>query len=341
MAIYQGTKAELMKSKRAYLPNDIIFEFDDSKKNVVRMKTGKLHTFDKYSRLPYVTALCECHDFGKGFVTNIGDGENKEYVVEHDLDSNHILYQIYDNLTGLLIETHVESVDNNNIKVIFNSVADVEQYKVVIYSARYYTDPCIGNEEDLDYEIDHEIGVNDILTSVLNTESNEYEYTQVRNVDANDTTVSISFNQHIKNNQYLVSMDQGNYTQTVSISSTSEKTFLINHNLDCEDILVQIYSLTEKKKIYSYAQIKLIDKDNVEITFLNFDKEYFKDRQRLRIVILDVRDIDGCCFVKEDPFYKIEKQENRKWDGLVYDEKGNVIEDKYENKENQDNTNGE
>ena len=30
MAVYQGTKSELMKSQRVYLPNDIIFEFDDS-----------------------------------------------------------------------------------------------------------------------------------------------------------------------------------------------------------------------------------------------------------------------------------------------------------------------
>lgn len=312
MAIYQGFKSELLKSQRVYLPNDIILEFDDNKPNRVRMRTGKLHTYEIYKRLPYVTGFCECHDYGKGFVTNIGNNKDQEFIITHNLDSNHIIYQIYDNETNIMNETYVSYVNNNSIKVRFNNVPKTDQYRVLVYSTRYYTDPCVGNEDDLEYEIEHDIKQSDIVTSVLNTESNEYEFVQVRNIDMTDDKVEISFNDHIKNNQYLVAMEAGNYSQTVTldINNFENRTFTINHNLDCENIIVQIYDLTFKRKIYSYAQIRIVDASNVEITFLGFKPEDFKTRCRMRIVLLDVRDVECCYQIEKNKIHKIEPRQS-------------------------------
>lgn len=311
MAIYQGLKSELMKSQRVYLPNDIIFEFDDNKPNRVRMKTGKLHTYEIYRRLPYVSAMCECHDYGKGFVTNVGNNKDQEFIVTHNLDSNHIIVQIYDNKTNVLNETEINYIDNNSIKVIFNNIPDNEQYKVLVYSTKYYTDPYIGNETDLNYEIEHGIGQSDIVTSVLNTDSNEYEFTQVRNIDMSDDKVEISFNENIKNNQYLIAMEAGNYSQTITLYENSEnKTFTINHNLDCNDIIVQIYNLTSRRKVYSYAQVEIIDKSNIKITFLGFKPEDFKDKCRMRVVLLDVRDVKCCYNIEKNKIHTVQQTKN-------------------------------
>lgn len=312
MAIYQGYRSELLKSQRVYLPNDIILEFDDNKPNKVRMKTGKLHKFDIYRRLPYVSGFCECHDYGKGFVINVGNDKDKEFIVEHNLDSDHIIYQIYDNETNMMNETDVSFIDKNSIKVKFNNIPKKDQYKVLVYSTRYYTDPYIGNEDDLNYEIDHGIGQSDILLSVLNTESNNYEHVQIKNVDSSDDKVEIIFKDKIKNNQYLVSMEAGNYSQTITLNKdSSNKTFTINHNLDCDNIIVQVYNLTSRRKVYSEAQIKVIDNSNVEVSFREFEPEDFKDRCRMRIVLLDVRDVECCYQIEKNKIHTVKQVKSK------------------------------
>lgn len=295
MAVYQGFKSDLLKSQRAYLPNDIIFEFDDNKTNKVRMKVGKMHQAEIYRRLPYVSCLCECHGYGQGFVTDIGNNRDREYTINHNLNSEHVIVQIYDNTTNLLSDTEINLIDSNNVKAIFNNVPRNNQYRVLVYSTPYYTDPGIGNEEDLNYEIEHNIGTSDLVLSLLNLNNKRYEYSQIKNVDSSDDKVEISFEEKIHNNQYLVSMEAGNYSQTVTLTSTSEKTFRINHNLDCRNIIVQMYDLTFKRRVYSKATVKIIDNSNVEISFSEYNPEEFKDRCRIRIVLLDVRHVD-CCY---------------------------------------------
>ena len=90
-------------------------------------------------------------------------------------------------------------------------------------------------------------------------------------------------------------MEAGNYSQTVTLTSTSEKTFNINHNLDCRDLIVQLYDLTFKRRIYSKAQVRIVDNSNVEVSFKEYYPEDYKDRDRIRIVLLDVRHVD-CCY---------------------------------------------
>lgn len=323
MAIYQGYKSELLKSQRAYLPNDIIFEFDDNKPNRVRMKTGKLHTFDIYRRLPYVSCICECHDYGKGFVINIGNNRDKEFVVNHNLNSNHIIVQVYDNETKILNETEIDYIDENNIKIIFNNIPKNDQYRVLVYSTRFYTDPGIGNEDDLNYIVEHGIGTNDIVASILNTESNKYEHTQIKNVDMSSDKIEISFKNKIKNNQYLISMESGNYSQTITLNDNTnyEKVFKINHNLDCEDIIVQAYNLTFKNKLYSNVKVKIIDNSNLEISFNKSELQEFQNNAKIRIVLLDVRDVQCCYDIESNKYSEIKhEQENGSWiiDGKEY-----------------------
>ena len=66
------------------------------------------------------------------FSANVGDGVNTSFTVTHNLNSNNVLVQLYENATGAQVITDIVITGVNTITVSFTAVPTSNQYKVVI-----------------------------------------------------------------------------------------------------------------------------------------------------------------------------------------------------------------
>ena len=69
----------------------------------------------------------------KRFVTNIGDGSSKEFVIKHGLDCDDIVFQCTRLIDGASVILDWQRIDANNIKVFIEGNApSTNSLKVVI-----------------------------------------------------------------------------------------------------------------------------------------------------------------------------------------------------------------
>jgi hypothetical protein len=69
---------------------------------------------------------------GQSYKTNIGDGSNTSFVVTHNLNSDDLFVEIWDNTTKEQVFTDVSYTTANSITVSFASAPTAGQYKVVV-----------------------------------------------------------------------------------------------------------------------------------------------------------------------------------------------------------------
>ena len=62
----------------------------------------------------------------------IGNGEDTEFVLDHNLGTTFVIVQIFESSTGSQIEADVVRIDGNNVKLAFSRPPETLEYSVVI-----------------------------------------------------------------------------------------------------------------------------------------------------------------------------------------------------------------
>jgi hypothetical protein len=80
------------------------------------------------------TEISQINTGAVGYTQSIGDNTNSTINVQHNLDSNNIIFSIREVATNEFIYTDTKIVDRNNIRFDFDTVPTTEQYYVTVLS---------------------------------------------------------------------------------------------------------------------------------------------------------------------------------------------------------------
>lgn len=144
--------------------------------------------------------------YGEEFVINVGDGINKEFNLNHNLNDNTVLVQIFNNLNNENVYANVFVTSLSSITVKFNAVYPVDNFRVVIAKgksgAKFTTN--IGDGINVEYLVEHSFNSTNVLTQVYENSTGQIVYPSVTNVDSSH--VLIKFNNAVALNRYRVAI---------------------------------------------------------------------------------------------------------------------------------------
>lgn len=67
------------------------------------------------------------------YQTTIGNGTDKEFNIDHELDSSLVSVNIKDNVTNEIVFANIKIIDENNIKLVFEKSPTPGQYEILIF----------------------------------------------------------------------------------------------------------------------------------------------------------------------------------------------------------------
>lgn len=80
------------------------------------------------------TEISQINTGAVGYTQSIGDNINSTITVQHNLDSNNIIFSIREAATKEFIYTDTKIVDSNHIRFVFDTVPTIGQYYVTVLS---------------------------------------------------------------------------------------------------------------------------------------------------------------------------------------------------------------
>ena len=143
------------------------------------------------------------------YVANIGDGINTEYTIRHNLNSQNVIVQIYDNTTNEQVFTTTinDTVDTTILR--FNDTIPTNSLRVIILQGastqRFVS--VVGNGVNSEYTVFHNLNNKDVVVQVFNQENGELVYPNI--LTASDNHVVIKFEQTITPNSHKVVIVNG------------------------------------------------------------------------------------------------------------------------------------
>ena len=105
------------------------------------------------------------------------------YILEHDLNQQYLIAEIYDSEGNLFRPNYINFTDNNNLVIDFNNVINdlSPSYKVIlIKNHTYLVDVEIETTDEL-IEIEHNLGKNHIILQLIDEFDNLYISTNINN----------------------------------------------------------------------------------------------------------------------------------------------------------------
>jgi len=182
---------------------------------------------------------------GSQYTAIIGDGIRESYEVLHNLNTENIIVQVYDNVTNEVVFTEVVIVSPTICRIIFNEAINVNSFRVVIFSgisASTYMS-LLGNGVDNVFVISHNLNSQNIIIQVYDQVTNELVYTSISNISPNQSLVS--FKHPIALNAYRVVMLVS--AASPGVNPIFAKTHSAGWDLDlnCYRKVVDVYSFAE------------------------------------------------------------------------------------------------
>ena len=111
--------------------NNEYIEIIDKKISIVADEI-KINNFDFNKDMP---STMNISNEAKSYVSDLGDNHSTSYNIIHNLNSKDIICEIYDKSNGQTTSASITRIDNNSIKVNFDSTPEVNQYRIVIIKA--------------------------------------------------------------------------------------------------------------------------------------------------------------------------------------------------------------
>jgi hypothetical protein len=102
------------------------------------------------------------------FTTDLGDGINNEFIVTHDLDTDFVVLSLRENATNEFIQTFVRVENKNELKVVFDDIPTLNEYKLYIKDVSYEQPGFIEYGSNLrDYDQESDFSLTDDYTNSL------------------------------------------------------------------------------------------------------------------------------------------------------------------------------
>lgn len=190
-------------------------------------------TFKDRSNLPYEP---------EEYITNIGNGTDSSYTINHNLNDQNLVVQIWDNATNRQVFTTIKIETVNSITVSFNKVISTGAFKVVIYKDtdldKYSIN--IGDGINSVYTITHNLNDNDLMVQVINNADRSLVSTQTETISSNQ--IKLTFSSPVSSNAYNVTVFRGD-----AINPTYTMTNSAGWDIDLNNYrrVVDVYSFAE------------------------------------------------------------------------------------------------
>ena len=174
------------------------------------------------------------------YTETIGDGTNSTYTITHNLGTRDISVTVRDaNSPYDVVSVRWEATTSNTVTLDFSAAVGASSRRVYVASTgnlHFYT-KTIGDGTNSSIEINHNLGSRDVHAVVINAGA-PYEVVEVAKFATNSNKLTLDFSAPPEANSLVASvylpLDGYNYTETIGDSSSTS--FVLNHNLNTQDI---------------------------------------------------------------------------------------------------------
>ena len=255
--------------------------------------------------------------FGKWIFRNINIAEQSEYIIEHNFGTANIITRIYDLKTGLQVHALVEKLDAYHLSINFSKTLGSGSYKVILMGTleRFYQvalplNNLTGYSEIIkcdginnSYIINHNLNSLNTFEQMIEKDTGEIVNVNYDRLDSNRIKINIgdSYLEESTNKEYIINIFAPLDIFTVKYPSTIYntsfesftikydpehprlRTYQIEHNMNNDKVVVQIYDSHNRKV---YGSVNILDKNSVKLVL----GKSITRNEYLRINILSLPD---------------------------------------------------
>lgn len=137
-----------------------------------------------------------------GYISYIGNGVDNIFTVNHNLNTQDVVVQIYDRSNNELVYAGVFAPTPNSVVLRFNYAIPYESFKVVVLAGTRSGNPSdwiIGNGTDTSYTITHNLNNQNLIVQVYDVSTNQVVFPSIVNSTNTSTIIfedPISANSH-------------------------------------------------------------------------------------------------------------------------------------------------
>ena len=193
------------------------------------------------------------------FETIIGNGTDNVYIVHHELNDENILVQLYDNVSEDRVYALIETSSADTITISFTSPIPTNSVRVVVLNGIRKHVEIIQDRPGDEHIITHNLNDENVVVQAYDDLSDEQIFVEIKNNDAK--SVTIGFNNDSGEHSVRVVVLAGpessyNKLRHVAIIGDSKQNdYIINHNLNQQDVIVQVLDLVTKEVVYPSINI--------------------------------------------------------------------------------------
>jgi hypothetical protein len=176
------------------------------------------------------------------YVTNIGNGTDKLFIINHNLNDENVVVQLWDNNSKQQVFSTIKIESANSVSVSFNVAISTNKIKVVIYKDNEADkfSVVIGDGSSKVYTIDHNLNDDDLMVQVVDNNTQQLISTTTKFLTNN--SVEISFLSTPALSGYTVNIFTGdNYNPLFRLTNSAGWDFDLNNYRR----VVDVYSFAE------------------------------------------------------------------------------------------------
>lgn len=277
-----------------------------------RYTLGLIEVLDENSTIDSKPSL-----FGEWTFRNIDIEEQQEYIIQHNFRTANIITRIYDLRTGLQVHALVEKLDAYSLSINFSKTVGSGSYRVVLMATieRFFKtalplNNLTGHSEIIkcdgvstSYIINHNLNSFSTFEQMIEKDTGYIVNVSYDRIDEDTIRVNIgeSFLEESKDKEYIINIFAPLNIATVKFPSTIYntsfesytieydpnhpriRTYQIDHNMNNDKVVVQIYDSHNRKV---NGLVKILDKNSIKLVL---GKSISKD-EHLKLNVLSLPD---------------------------------------------------
>lgn len=268
---------------------------------------------------PNNTSLEKQAIFGSYEFTDVNSNIQQEYVIEHNFRTSNILTRVYDMNSNKEVHPLIDRIDVDRLSINFSKTVGSGSYRVILFGVEDkfyktatplndivgYSDSFICKANTTSYTIQHNLNSLSLFMQVIDKETGEVVKVNFINLDENSFQINLN-KVFVRNNigrEFLVHViGELDITKVITPSTIyntgfkvftikqnpahlNAKSFNIQHNLNNDKVVVQMYDNYNRKV---YGLVKIIDKDTVNVII----GKPLSDNDYIKIAILSLPNKD-------------------------------------------------
>lgn len=200
------------------------------------------------------------------FEMDIGNGVDRQYIINHGLNDDNILIQLYDNASDDMVFAQVKSDTLNSATISFTSPISSNAVKVLIFNGISKHVEVLSKESNpsIEYTINHNLNDENVLIQAYDDVTDVQVFVYIKSNGPNSSV--ISFEGDSDSSIRVVVLGGVSRLRYISvIGNSNQKEYTITHNLSTDDVLVQVMDTDTMEVVY--PEISNISATQSVITF--------------------------------------------------------------------------